>query len=199
MRAVRIAFLSAIALGAVAAATSPVAQVKRPAPSASDSVAAYALVDQVLTSPRCQNCHTLTVYPRQGDDRHPHRLNIQRGPQNAGAAGLPCAACHGRANNPASGVPGADEPWHLAPLAMGWEGLTPAQRCAQLKDPAHNGKRSGAAIIDHLMTPLVTWAWQPGSNPRGQQRSVPPVDYATFMKAASTWVDGGAKCPMPSR
>lgn len=199
MSRVRIAFISAIAFAGVAAATSLVAQVKTPAPSASESVAAFAMVDQVLTSPRCQNCHTLTAYPRQGDDRHPHRLNVRRGPQNMGAAGLPCAACHGRANNPDSGVPGANEPWHLAPLAMGWEGLTSAERCNQLKDPARNGKRSGAAIIDHLRTPLVTWAWQPGTDAQGRARSVPPVDYARFMQAAETWVGGGAQCPTPSR
>jgi hypothetical protein len=199
MSRVRTAFIGAIVLAGVAAATALVAQVKAPAPSTVDSVAAFAVVDQVLTSPRCQNCHTLTIYPRQGDDRHPHRLNVRRGPQNAGAVGLPCSACHGRANNPDSGVPGANEPWHLAPLAMGWEGRTPSERCAQLKEPARNGKRSGAAIIDHLKTPLVTWAWAPGTDPHGRARTAPPADYARFMQAASAWVEGGAECPMPSR
>jgi hypothetical protein len=108
---------------------------------------AFAVMDSVLTSPRCQNCHTLTDFPRQGDDRHPHRFNVVRGDGGHGAKGLPCFACHGRANNTSSGVPGADEDWHLAPLSMGWEGQSPALRCAHLKDPLRNGGRSGAAVI----------------------------------------------------
>jgi hypothetical protein len=119
------------------------------------SLQAFAVMDSVLTSPRCQNCHTSTAFPRQGDDRHPHRFNVVRGDNGHGAKGFPCSSCHGRANNPSSGVPGADEDWHLAPLSMGWEGLRPSLRCIHLKDPRRNGGRSGAAVIDHLQTPLV--------------------------------------------
>jgi hypothetical protein len=50
-----------------------------------------------------------------------------------------------------------------------------------------------------LKTPLVAWAWQPGTDAQGRARSVPPVDYARFMQAATTWVEGGAQCPAPSR
>lgn len=163
------------------------------------SVAAFVVMDRVLTSPRCQNCHTLTQFPRQGDDRHPHRLNVMRGANGHGAMAMACTTCHGRANNAASGVPGADEDWHLAPLTMGWEGLPPALRCAHLKDPAHNGDRNGAAIIDHLGTNLVTWAWRPGSDAHGHPRTPPPVDYAAFKAAASTWVATGAACPVAER
>ncbi len=159
------------------------------------SLAAFAVMDQVLTGPRCQNCHTLTGFPRQGDDRHPHRFNVMRGDSGHGAKGLPCSTCHGRANNPSSGVPGADEDWHLAPLSMGWEGLSPALRCAHLKDPRRNGGRSGAALIDHLQTPLVTWAWSPGADAHGVARTLPPVSHAEFMQAAKTWVATGAVCP----
>ncbi len=165
----------------------------------SRSIAAFAVMDRVLTSPRCQNCHTLTGSPRQGDDRHPHRLNVMRGVDGHGATAMACSTCHGRANNGASGVPGADEDWHLAPLAMGWEGLSPALRCAHLKDPRHNGGRNGAAIIDHLDTHLVTWAWQPGKDAHGRPRTLPPVAYASFKAAAMIWVKAGAACPVASR
>ena len=50
---------------------------------------------------------TLTAFPRQGDDRHRHVFNVARGSADRGAPGLPCATCHGQANNAASGVPGA--------------------------------------------------------------------------------------------
>ena len=83
-------------------------------------------VARVLQHPRCMNCHTRADYPRQGDDQHRHSLNIRRG-DGHGAAAMRCTSCHGRANNTASGVPGADEDWHLAPLSMGWEGLGVAE------------------------------------------------------------------------
>jgi hypothetical protein len=160
-----------------------------------DSVAAFTKIATVLTSPRCQNCHTLTNFPRQGDDRHPHRFNVTRGSADHGAAGLSCAACHGRANNTASGVPGADEAWRLAPLGMGWDDLSTSQLCRHLKDPQHNGHRSGAAIIDHLRSHLVMWAWSPGVDRHGVARTPPPIPYADFMRAAQTWVTTGAACP----
>jgi hypothetical protein len=159
------------------------------------SLEAFAVMDSVLTGPRCQNCHTLTDFPRQGDDRHPHRVNVLRGDNGRGAKGLPCSTCHGRANNPSSGVPGADEDWHLAPLSMGWESLSPALRCVQLKDPQRNGGRSGAAVIDHLQTPLVKWAWSPGIDARGAARKPPRISHAEFMQAAKTWVATGSGCP----
>jgi len=159
------------------------------------SLQAFAVTDSVLTGPRCQNCHTLTDYPRQGDDRHPHRFNVMRGNNGRGASGLPCSTCHGRDNNSSSGVPGANEDWRLAPLSMGWEGLSPALRCAHLKDPQSNGGRSGAAVIDHLQTPLVKWAWSPGTDARGGARNPPSVSHAEFMQAAKTWVANGSACP----
>lgn len=178
-------------LAALLVLASPVAAHDRRAAS----MAAFTEMDRVLTSPRCQNCHTLTNYPRQGDDRHPHRLNVQRGPDGHGMTGLRCATCHARANNTASGVPGADEDWRLAPLRMGWEDLSPAVRCAHLKHPAHNGGRTADKVIDHLKTHLVTWAWTPGVDAHGRPRATPPVAYDDFFRAAETWVSTGRACP----
>jgi hypothetical protein len=149
----------------------------------------------VLTHPRCQNCHTLTNFPRQGDDRHRHISNVQRGPDGHGVMALTCATCHGSGNGLLSGVPGAQEDWHLAPLSMGWEGLMPAEICRNLKDPKRNGNRNGKAIIDHLNTHLVEWAWSPGNDLSGKPRSVPPISHAEFVAAAQRWVDAGAVCP----
>jgi hypothetical protein len=159
------------------------------------SVAAFATVASVLMSPRCQNCHTLTEFPRQGDDRHPHLFNLRRGSADSGAPGLPCSTCHGQSNNAASGVPGAAETWRLAPVSMGWEGLSATELCRHLKDPLHNGHRNGTEIIDHLKSPLVMWSWSPGTDPRERPRSVPPIAYADFISAAETWVKTGAACP----
>jgi hypothetical protein len=40
---------------------------------AAASLVSFERMATVLTSPRCLNCHTLTSFPRQGDDRHQHR------------------------------------------------------------------------------------------------------------------------------
>jgi hypothetical protein len=161
---------------------------------AQQSVAAFATVASVLASPRCQNCHTLTEFPRQGDDRHPHLFSVRRGSADHGAPGLPCSTCHGQANNATSGVPGAAEAWRLAPVSMGWDGLSAIDLCRHVKDPQRNGHRNGAEIIDHLKSPLVMWSWSPGTDPRGRPRSAPPIAYADFIRAAETWVRTGAAC-----
>jgi hypothetical protein len=159
------------------------------------SAAAFERVAGVLTGPRCQNCHTLTNFPRQGDERHPHVFNVMRGPADHGAPGLPCSTCHGKSNNPASGVPGADEEWRLAPIDMGWEGLSASELCRHLKDPQHNGGRTDAQIIDHLKSDLVRWAWSPGVDRHGIARTRPSISYAEFVEAAESWVQTGATCP----
>jgi hypothetical protein len=160
-----------------------------------ESVAAFEKVASVLTSPRCQNCHTLANFPRQGDDRHPHLFNVARGGADHGAPGLPCSTCHSQSNNAASGVPGAAEDWRLAPLAMGWDNLSTTELCRRLKDPQHNGHRNGRQIIGHLGSQLVAWAWSPGSDRNGHPRTLPPIPYEEFLRAAEAWVGSGAACP----
>jgi hypothetical protein len=149
----------------------------------------------VLEHPRCLNCHTLTGFPKQGDDRHRHTVNVMRGADGHGAAGLACATCHGRQNNRYSGVPGANEDWHLAPLSMGWEGLPPAELCRHLMDPARNGGRTGADIIAHLDSNLVRWAWSPGVTRDGTPRDTPPGSHDAFVTLMENWVKAGARCP----
>ncbi|SDR53686.1 hypothetical protein SAMN05519103_04777 [Rhizobiales bacterium GAS113] len=197
-RPVLAAILSAATATALAAIASPLRSAPQPAIPDGDSVTAFDKMATVMTSPRCQNCHTLTGFPRQGDDRHAHAFNVMRGPEGHGALGLPCSTCHGRANNPMSGVPGADEVWRLSPISMGWEGLSKGELCRHLKDPARNGNRTGAQVIDHLKTHLVTWAWSPGADAHGHPRAAPPLPYADFIKAAETWVRKGEACPPPA-
>ena len=163
--------------------------------AADDSTSAFHRAASVLHSPRCANCHTLTDFPRQGDDRHPHLFNVRRGGEDRGATAFACTTCHGRANNVSSGVLGAEEDWRLPPLSMGWEGLSEAELCRHLKDPARNGGRTGAAVIEHLHTSLVKWAWMPGKDIHGRDRSLPPLSYEDFVKAMESWVTSGAQCP----
>lgn len=168
-----------------------------PSTLASDSAArSAALFEQmvpVVHHPRCMNCHTSTGFPRQGDDRHRHIMNVSRGPDDHGAVGLRCSTCHQRANQPASGVPGAPD-WHLAPLKMAWEGLTPSQLCRVLFDPRKGGLKP-TQLAAHLQTPFVRWAWSPGVNAHGQPRSTPPMSHRAFVALAGRWVATGAVCP----
>jgi hypothetical protein len=50
-------------------------------------------------------------------------------------------------------------------------------------------------VIDHLGTNLVRWAWSPGMTRSGETRSMPPIDYDTFIGEARRWIDSGAACP----
>jgi hypothetical protein len=122
-------------------------------------------------------------------------MNVQRGRDGHGATAQRCNSCHGRANHLGSGVLGADDDWHLAPLSMGWENRSSGELCRGLKDPKRNGGRTGAKIVEHLATPLVRWAWDPGVRSDGERRAPPPIPYAEFVAAAERWVATGAARP----
>ncbi len=149
----------------------------------------------VLKSPRCQNCHTANRFPRQGDDRHPHRLNVVRGLNDRGAEGLHCSTCHSDRNNPSSGVPGAPH-WGVAPIGQQWETLDGGALCRRLINPKTNGGRSLAVLETHMNDDLlVQWAWRPGRNAAGQARTTPPIDQEHFHALVHAWIAGGAACP----
>ncbi|MGO1068898.1 hypothetical protein [Lysobacter sp. CA199] len=157
------------------------------------SLAHYARIATVLQHPRCMNCHTVTDFPRQGDDGHPHIMQVKRGPHDSGTPALQCTTCHQRTNS-ASGVPG-NAVWHLAPLRMGWEGLSAGEICRSLTDPKRGGM-THERLIEHLATdPLVAWAWNPGVDLSGKLRSMPPISHADFGRLVRDWVASGAICP----
>jgi mono/diheme cytochrome c family protein len=183
-----IVFVLGLAVGGVGVTAAPTAQ------SRAESIAAFRQVESVLKHPRCQNCHTIDDYPTQGDDLHPHHMRVRRGPEGKGIAAMHCTTCHGPANNSASGAPGSED-WHLAPLSMGWQGLSSEQLCRNLLDPSKNRGRTGEKVVDHLRTPLVEWAWAAGRDHRGRERSQPPLSHAEFVQAAERWVATGAACP----
>jgi hypothetical protein len=76
-------------------------------------------------------------------------------------------------------------------LPMLWEGLTMAQLCAQVKDPARNGGRTGKSLIEHVSTDaFVLWAWSPGG-----RRTTPPLSHAKFVESVKVWIGRGMPCP----
>jgi hypothetical protein len=156
-------------------------------------------IESVLTHPRCLNCHSVTDYPRQGDDRRPHGLGVLRGPDGHGVAPK-CRACHQNANHAASGIPGARN-WHMAPRALAWENGAgkPAYGgaiCASLKQPGEDGEADYERLIEYLQfAPSVLWAWEPGVQPGGANRATPPLPHHAFVDAIKRWISAGAPCP----
>jgi hypothetical protein len=169
-----------------------------PAPDSkqASALAAFDTVQTVLQHPRCQSCHIPGDAPLQFDAGLVHSQNVKRGPSGTGAPGLPCSACHGTRNPPASyGAhmpPGAPN-WHLPPPSqkMVFIHLSKADLCATIKDPKHNGGRDLAKMLDHVShDKLVLWGWDPGVG-----RAPVSVPHDRFVAAFKTWMAGGAPCP----
>ena len=53
-------------------------------PDRDASIQAFRGMLDVLRHPRCLNCHPSGDFPRQGDDRHRHRMLVMRGPDDHG-------------------------------------------------------------------------------------------------------------------
>jgi hypothetical protein len=160
----------------------------------------FAPVASVLTHPRCINCHTVTEYPRQGNDRHRHQFLVMRGIDNQGAVGARCSGCHRDENQSASGVPGAPH-WQLSPLSMAWERapgviMSNGDLCRRLLDKSHNGGRDLAALEEHLASDrLVHWGFTPGTDAAQHAREAPPLSHGAFVEAFRRWASAGARCP----
>jgi hypothetical protein len=156
------------------------------------SLLAFRDVASVLTSPRCLNCHVPDDGPLQGDDDHPHAMNVKRGADGKGSAALRCFACHQTENSKALHAPPGAPDWQLPSpkTPMAWKGLSAGELCRTLKDPAKNGNRSLQGLIGHMDTSLVRWAWNPGPG-----RTTPPLSHDEFVSRLKEWIDTGAACP----
>lgn len=188
-----LAVLTAATLLAGAAATAELQPPEAFAGVADESARSAALFTEagkVLQHPRCVNCHPAGDRPLQGEDGRLHLPAVQRGDGGIGVEGLRCTACHQAANYDPAGVPGHPE-WHLAPIEMAWEGKSLAEICEQIKDPARNGGKSMAALVEHAAhDSLVGWGWAPGEG-----REPAPGTQAVFGALMAAWVDTGAVCP----
>jgi hypothetical protein len=155
--------------------------------------AAFLAIVPVLKHPRCLNCHATGDFPRQGDDSRPHAQNVRRGADGHGKFGQKCNACHQEQNVAGLNMPPGAPSWHLPPadMPMIWEGKTPGQICAQLKDPKHNNGKTVAQIVEHVTADkLVLWGWNPGEG-----RTLPPMSHSDFAAKFQEWQRFGAACP----
>lgn len=199
------AFVLAIVLAAcgggavhVAPVLPAVANGELRAPGAFDAIAdreersraLFVEASKVLFHPRCLNCHPAGDVPQQGDLGARHDPPVVRGEHDSGVVGMQCGSCHQDKNLALARVPGAPG-WHLAPREMAWVGRTPASVCAQLKDPARNGHKTLAQVVEHTAhDPLVAWGWDPGHG-----RVPAPGSQAAFGALVAAWVEAGAACP----
>lgn len=156
------------------------------------SAAAFAAIVPVLRHRRCMNCHSNGEFPRQGDDGHRHTMNVRRGLYGEGVAGLKCSICHQDHNLQGEHMPPGAPGWRLptAREPMIWEGLNNRQLCELFKNPSANGHRSVDEIVQHMNTPLVLWAWNPGEG-----RTPVPMPQNEFLAKAREWASRGAACP----
>ena len=178
-----------IVIASMAAARS-FAQTQLSAHTNARSIALFQEAGKVLQHPRCLNCHPVNDRPTQTDRVEPHRPWVVRGVDGRGAPGLPCSACHHAANFDAAEVPGSTA-WRLAPASMGWQGRSLGAICTQIKDPARNGGKDMAALLDHISgDSLVGWAWRPGG-----RRTPAPGTQAEFGALMRGWAANGAVCP----
>jgi hypothetical protein len=158
------------------------------------SRALFVEMSRVLTHPRCLNCHPAGDVPHQRMEMSLHDPPVVRGPDDRGVVGMECAGCHQDRNQPLTRVPGAPE-WHLAPIEMAWVGKSAAAICNQMKDPARNGGKSLAQLVDHDgHDALVGWGWAPGAD-----REPAPGTQEQFGALTAAWVETGAECPEETR
>jgi hypothetical protein len=167
----------------------------KPSPAANNSQvssSAFEAMMPVLRHPRCMNCHSSGDFPRQGDDSHPHIMDVRRGPDGHGMNGVKCSTCHQDHNLLGIHMPPGAPDWSLpSPSApMIWEGLSDHQLCQLFKDPTRNGHRAVAQIVEHMHTPLVLWGWNPGEG-----RTPIPYSEPRFLENVKLWADNGAACP----
>ena len=161
--------------------------------SASDDGALFTAFVPVLRHPRCMNCHSQGDYPRQGDDGHPHSMNVRRGPVGFGVTAVKCNTCHQDHNLDGAHLPPGAPGWHLPhpSMPMIWQGLTDAQICESIKDPKQNRGRNIAQLVEHLTgDKLVMWGWNPGEG-----RTPVPMPHDDFSAKVKQWQAAGAPCP----
>jgi hypothetical protein len=163
------------------------------APAAADRALFTAFVP-VLRHPRCMNCHSPGDFPRQGDDGHPHAMNVRRGPEGHGVTAEKCSTCHQDHNLVGPHLPPGAPNWGLPPATtpMIWQGLTDAQICRSIKDPKQNRNRNLAQLVEHLTEDkLVMWGWNPGEG-----RTPIPMPHEEFATKVKQWQAAGAPCPV---
>ncbi|MEN0068176.1 MAG: c-type cytochrome [Myxococcota bacterium] len=156
--------------------------------SREEGLAAFADIYAVAMHPRCMNCHPDGEAPLQGDDSHLHIYGITR---FSPLEGVHCSTCHAPSavGDGLAPLPPADAIWSMPPRAMAFQGRSPAELCAQLKDPAVNGGRGLGGLAHHIEKDhLLITSWHSG-------RTTPPISHPELVERFETWGAAGGPCP----
>lgn len=165
--------------------------------SETQGLEAWARVYEVVSHPRCANCHVgesdrpMWSGPSYGKAR-PHGMNIRAGESRIGAETLACSTCHvGSTSATPHAAPGVADDWRLAPVEADWFGRSSVEICAQLRNPDTNGGRSFVEIANHLGHDVILhWAWKPGGN-----REPAPYSLQEHADDVLIWGAAGMPCP----
>lgn len=120
-------------------------------------------------------------------------MDVKRGSDGMGKNGLWCSTCHQNENLPGEHMPPGAPGWELPPedMPMVFEKISPRELCEHFKDPAQNGGRNPAEVVEHVRTaPLVLWGWDPGEG-----RTPVLMPHQEFVENMAEWADKGAACP----
>lgn len=151
---------------------------------------------QVLSHPRCVNCHVADDRPRwsgksYGKTRE-HGMNVQATATRMGMPGQQmCSTCHAKTNSDVPHGPPGAKVWLLAPVEMAWWGKSSTELCAIVKDPTKTGGRDIQSFADHVgHDALVAWGWAPGVG-----REPAPFSVEETVAMFEQWLSLGLPCP----
>ena len=151
---------------------------------------------QVLSHPRCVNCHVADDRPRWSGKNYGktgvHGMNVQATATRMGMPGQQmCSTCHAKTNSDVPHGPPGAEIWMLAPAEMVWWGKSSVELCSIVKDPAKTGGRDIKAFADHIgHDALVAWGWAPGVG-----REPAPFSADETVAMLGQWLALGLPCP----
>ncbi|MCT8159939.1 hypothetical protein [Pseudoruegeria sp. SHC-113] len=171
--------------------------------SQADGLSSFARVYEVVSHPRCANCHAGPEnipmwYGGSEGPARPHGMNINAGESRIGAETLLCSTCHMTREDLDSAPhapPHAGLDWQLAPVEFAWFGKSPAEICAQISDPERNGGRDWLGLAEHLVEDaghhgFVLWGWNPGGG-----REPAPYSLQAHVDDVLHWGAAGMPCP----
>ncbi len=165
--------------------------------------ASWERILEVVTHPRCINCHVGPDHiPLQqlapDQPSQPHIMAVNAGISRIGAEGLSCSTCHvtsTRPNTVPHAAPHTGMDWKLAPVEFQWVDKTSAEICSQMRDPARNGGRDAAGLIEHIthdaeVIGFITWGFNPGAG-----REPAPGGLEAHLRDMAVWTAAGMPCP----
>ena len=173
-----------------------------PVLSRQEGLEAWARIHEVVSHPRCSNCHAgpdnrpMWSGPSYGKARF-HGMNINAGESRIGAEAIACATCHTtlsnareNANTMPHAAPRVAADWRMAPVEAHWFGRSGVEICNQLRDPERNGGRTYQELAEHLDHDVILhWAWSPGGN-----REAAPYSLEEHVDDLLTWGAAGMPC-----